>query len=317
MALIRPILAAVLCAGLAAGPAAAQSWTASGESIEDLRYRLGLIDAELQDIRARLGSVAPDDGTGDASASPGGGASGDVLVRLDRLEAEIRRLTGTVERLEFRQRRMAEDAARRFGDVEFRLTELEGGDVTALAPQRPLGGVGAAEDGGTGAGRSEPGEASPDGRAAAGPSGQGAPGARELASTAPAGREMPDALGAGIEDVQQGRFEEGEARLAGFLEDNPDSALAPRAHYWLGQSHFVRGDFREAARVFLAGYNDAPSGDMASRNLLQLGVTLGRLGQTREACLTLREVRNRFPDGDRDVLTAADVEADNLACGGG
>jgi TolA-binding protein len=331
----RPVRAAVLAAALAglaafAGPAAAQQgqgWTASGETVEDLRYRLGLIDAELADIRARLGAVSG----GEAQAPPsGGGAGADVGLRLDRLEAELRRLTGAVERIEFRQRRMAEDAARRFGDIEFRLTELEGGDVSALAPQPPLGeggggmdpagdGAGAATRAGDGAGAATEPAA---GAEAADPERSGPGAQQDGAGTGAGGAPEPAAsdgprLAAAIREVQQGRFESGEAGLREVIASEPGPGRKARAQYWLGQSHFVRGDFREAARLFLAGYNTDPTGGMAPRSLLQLGITLGRLGQTREACLTLREVRNQFPEGHPEVVAAADAEADSLACGGG
>ena len=108
---------------------------AEAQDVDALRQRLAAIDAELDSIRARIGGGAP-----------GASGAGELSVRLDRLEIEISRLTGRVEELAHRQRLMAEDAARRLGDIDFRLTELEGGDVTALAPQPPLGDIGAAAD---------------------------------------------------------------------------------------------------------------------------------------------------------------------------
>lgn len=295
---IRHAGAALILAGLCAGglwsatgpghsPAVAQTWTGSGESLDDLRYRLGLVDAELADIRARMDNISA--GTVPSQVPSGGGsgsAGGDGGVRLDRLEAEIRRLTGIIERVEFQQRQMAEDAGRRFGDIEFRLTELEGGDVGALAPQQPLGG--------------------------------GAGGGTQTASTGGADVSVSEGedLDRAIADVQQGRFDQGEDRLRDFLQSYPGSPLTAKAQYWLGQSQFARGAFQQAARSYLDGYNTNRRGQLAPQNLLKLGVTLGRLGQRQEACLTLREVRNQFPNGSGEVLTAADAEADSLACGG-
>lgn len=294
-------VAAMLASALAAGPVAAQGWTGSGETLDDLRYRLGIVDAELADIRARLQAA----GAGRAAAGGAPAAGGDALVRLDRLEVEIRRLTGEIEQLGFQQRQIAEDATRRFGDIEFRLTELEGGDVGALRPPEPLGGLrggtGGGFGGGTGGGT---------GRTAA-PASSGAGPAPALPQ-APAGERGDLALA--VADIQQGRFDQGEERLARFIAENPQSPRAADANFWLGRSHFVRGAFAEAARRHLAGYNVDRQGPMAPRNLLQLGVTLGRLGQVSEACLTLREVRAQFPEAGRDILNAADAERDNLAC---
>ncbi len=266
---------AALAAALAvAGPAYPQIWTGAN-SADDLQYRLSVIDAELVDIRARLG-VAP---------SAGGGATGagsDVTLRLNRMAAEIRQLTGKIEQMKFEQRGVAEDATRRFGDIEFRLTELEGGDVAALAPVLPLGGGGGGPV------------------VAAGP---------EVSIS-----ERGD-LDRAIEDVKQGRFDLGEDRLRGFLTGYPGSPLQGEALYWLGESQFVRGAFQNAARGYLDGYNTDRAGSGAPKNLYRLGVTLGRLGQINEACLTLREVRRQFPAGPFDILNAADAESSALDCG--
>lgn len=272
---ITAMAAAVGAILAVAGPAYPQIWTGAG-STDDLRYRLSVIDAELADIRARLGDAPSSGGTG------GGATGAGAMLQLDRLEAEIRQLTGKIEQMGFEQRSVAEDAARRFGDIEFRLTELEGGDISALAPVLPLGAAGAGSVIG------------------AGP---------EVSIS-----ERGD-LDRAIEDVRQGRFDQGEDRLRGFLTAYPGSPLEGEALYWLGESQFVRGAFQNAARSYLDGYNTDRASASAPKNLYRLGVTLGRLGQLNEACLTLREVRNQFPTGPADILDAADAESSALNCG--
>lgn len=266
----------LLAATAVHSPTQSQVWTGAG-SADDLRYRLGVIDAELADIRARLGVAAPS-GSGTAVA---GGASGDLMLRLDRMEGELRRITGQLEQMEFQQRSVAEDAARRFGDIEFRLTELEGGDVSQLAPVAPLGNGGAQV-------------------AAAGP--------------AVSVSERAD-LDRAIEDVKQGRFDQGEDRLRSFMNSYQGSPLTGEALYWMGESQFVRGAYQNAARSYLDGYNSDRAAASAPGNLYRLGVTLGKLGQINEACLTLREVRRQFPTGPSDVLDQADAESGALNCG--
>jgi tol-pal system protein YbgF len=260
-----------------AGPAYPQLWTGAG-SADDLRYRLSVIDAELVDIRARLGGVPSTGGTGGGAT----GAGSDVMLRLARLEAEIQQLTGRIEQMAFEQRNVAEDATRRIGDIEFRLTELEGGDISALAPVVPLGAAGA--------------------------------GSVVAAAPAVSISERGD-LDRAIEDVNQGRFDQGEDRLRGFLTTYPGSPLEGEALHWLGESQFMRGSFQNAARSYLNGYNTDRSNAFAPKNLYRLGVTLGRLGQLNEACLTLREVRKQFPTGPTDILNAADAESGALNCG--
>ena len=278
---IRLMLSAAVVA--LALPASAQLWTGSSDP-DDLRYRLDVLDAELADIRARLG------GGGGASTRPGGGGTvgGSAGQQLNALEAEIRALTARVEQLEFAQRRIADDAAKRFGDIEFRLTELEGGDISAIGDPVPLGGGALA--GATTGGRT--------------PS--------AVAETSVSERADLDRA---IDDVKQGRFDQAEERLNTFIRTYPGSPLIGDAQYWLAESHFVRGNYAAAAQNFLRGYQSDVGGTRAPDNLLKLGVSLGKLGEVSDACLTLREVRNQYPQADSSVLRQADAEARSLSCG--
>ncbi len=332
------LLAGVAAGGLLAGsplgaPAAqAQSAWNGGSSPEDLRYRLDTLDAELADLRARLGGAR-------VSPAAGGAAGALSNSNVTQLEGEVRRLTASVEEMQNEIRRIGEEAARRFSDIEFRLTELEGGDVGSLEPVPPLGGAAspvapappentvpepvraptARPSQSTGAGGQSP-VSPPASGIVQGPSGQGGfagvavplPGqsGQQVASVAEQG-----SLDRAVQDVRQGRFDQADERLRKFLKQNPTSPLTSEAWYWLGESQFVRGNHAEAARSFLNGYNADQAGPRAPHNLYRLGVTLGRLGQTNEACLTLREVRTRFPDAPDGIVEQADAEADALACG--
>lgn len=308
----RSHLVGGLCAALLVPAVLFVPMAAGAQSVEDLRYRLGVLDAELAGIRAHVEALSA------GQPLPGRAVDSSMLGRLNGLEAEIRRLTGQVEQLAYEQRRIAEDGARRFGDIEFRLTELEGGDPTQLSPVPPLG--------------TEPGETSPPPQSVpTTPAPATAPGEGTLGTlrteqpsrTVARAGEGNGAISVGesedlqlaIDDIKQGRFDQAEGRLDRFFFDYPESPLAPQAYYWRGRGHFVRGEFAEAARAHLDGYNADRSGRVASENLLQLGITLGRLGQTREACLTLREVANQPTQAGPEILNAADAERDALNCG--
>src|SRR5690606_11935345 len=76
--------------------------------------------------------------TGAAGGLPAAPAT--ALTRLDQLEAELRHLTDRVDVLTNDVIRITEDATNRVGDIEFRLTELEGGDTSVKPEPAPLGG---------------------------------------------------------------------------------------------------------------------------------------------------------------------------------
>jgi tol-pal system protein YbgF len=289
MPVAAALVAAACAGGMLAGAPGVQAQQSGGS--QELRYRLDRLDAELADIRARLG-LGP--------SVPGGAAAALSGSRVTELEGEVRRLTAAVEEMQNHQRRIAEEAARRFSDIEFRLTELEGGDIGVLQPVPPLGGVDGLPAGGVGQG----GAGLPSGL----PSGQGG---AQVAAVSVAEQGDLDRAAA---DVKQGRYDQAEQRLRAFMKDYPASPLTGDAWYWLGESQSTRGNHAEAARSYLQGYNADRRGPRAAQNLYRLGVTLGRLGQASEACLTLREVSAQFP-GASDIVDKAEAEADSLACG--
>ncbi|MEM9783894.1 MAG: tol-pal system protein YbgF [Pseudomonadota bacterium] len=249
----------------------------SSPSDRDIARRLDALQSDVDQLRGELG-LPPT-----AAATGGGGVDGGTLRRLSEIEAELQRLTAAVEQLQFRQNQIAEDAQRRFGDIEFRLTELEGGDIAALpATPPPLGG-------------------------AAAPAPEAVAGAAVSVSEQ---RDFDDAVSL----VSRGQLDRAEGALLDFIDTYPASPLVPEARFWIGETYFTRGDWRPAARAYLAGFNADPGGEAAADNLMKLGVTLGRLGQFTEACSALTEVGRRFPDATRAVAEA-EGEASRLSCG--
>ena len=115
---------ALMLGGAAAMTAAvALSDRAQAQSKEDLLYRLQALDAEIADIRARLGGVT----TGAVTS----GAAGAI-------ESELRRLTARLEQVERAQSEMRTDLDRRLADIEFRLNDIEG--LPNDTPPKPLAG---------------------------------------------------------------------------------------------------------------------------------------------------------------------------------
>jgi tol-pal system protein YbgF len=90
-------------------------------------------------------------------------------------------------------------------------------------------------------------------------------------------------------------FSGAERALKTFIERNPEHTLAGNAHYWLGETFYVRKDFRQAAFTFADGYQRFPRNNKAPDNLLKLGMALGQLGQAKEACTAFSRLLTNFP----------------------
>ena len=194
--------------------------------------------------------------------------------RLDQLEGEVRRLTARIEQMQNRLERVVADATRRIGDIEFRLDELEGNPPAGAS--QPLG---------------------------------AAPQSAPSVSVSERGD-----LNRAAEDVRQGRYDQAEERLTAFMRAYPGSPLMAEAHSWRARAAEDQGKLKDAGTYHLEAYNAAPNGPLAAPSLIGLGRTLGRLGQVREACLTLAEVPRRFSQDADSMREAAGLRAD-LGCG--
>ncbi len=256
--------------GLMVSPAAVLAQ--DDQTLADVRQELNILFVEVQKLRRELST------TGGVSTSTGGAS---VLERVGAMESELQRVTAKAEELEFRINRIVDDGTRRIGDLEFRLVELEGGDVGKLGQTTTLGGEGQAS--------------------------VSAP------LTAPATPTDEASLAVGEEAdfkraqeaLASGDFRAAADLFASFNQTYPGGPLAAEAELRRGEALQGLGDSKEAARAFLTAFSTAPEGPMAPQALFELGRALGQLGQTQEACVTLSEVGVRFP------TTPAVAEAEN------
>jgi len=241
------------------------------ETLADIRAELTQLGGELSALRSELMTTG-------AVARPGGST---MLERMEALELELMRLTGRTEELELRVNRIVADGTNRLGDLEFRVTELEGGDPSALSSPAPLGG-------------DKPAAASP-----AAPKPQTAVGEQADFDRARA------VLG-------QGDFRTAEGLLAAHAAAWPNGPLTGEVLFLRGEALEGLGETAAAARSYLDSFSSYPDSPRAPEALFRLGRALGRLGQVHEACLTLGEVGVRYPADPAEALAQAERAA--LAC---
>lgn len=114
--------------------------------------------------------------------------------------------------------------------------------------------------------------------------------------------------------LSQANYPEAESALIAFLVNHPKDPLAGNAKYWLGETHYVRGQFRDAAVIFAEGYQQYPDSAKAPDNLLKLGKSLASLGQTGDACGTFSELLKRYPDAHPAIRQQAETEQGRIPC---
>ncbi len=99
-----------------------------------------------------------------------------------------------------------------------------------------------------------------------------------------------------------------------FLKRYPNTPLAGNAQYWIGETHYVRGAYKNAAVAFLRGYEKYGDGNKGPDSLLKLAFSLGKLRQTAAACSSLRELGKRYRSAPQPLLTRATAEMRRLRC---
>lgn len=99
-----------------------------------------------------------------------------------------------------------------------------------------------------------------------------------------------------------------------FLKRYANDSLASNAQYWLGETYFVRGQYKAAAGAFLKSYQTYRNGAKAPDSLLKLAMSLDRLGQKDAACTSYGELNVKFPNAPQNVKARAAAERERSGC---
>lgn len=245
-------------------------------TLADIRAELVRLNTDIEGLRQEMVR----------SGQTGAAISGDVLQRVDAIEAQMAQLTAQTEQLENRINRVVADGTNRVGDLNFRLTELEGGDLAALGETAILGGeaelpsVGTVQDAPT----------------------EGV----ELAISEKADFDRAQAA------FEAGDFQTAADQFATFNQSYPGGPLKADADFFRGEALGNLGQWNIAARAYLDSFSGAPDSPRAPQSLYKLGLALNELGQREEACLMLREVGTRY--GGSDQVAAANGSMQTLGC---
>ena len=92
------------------------------------------------------------------------------------------------------------------------------------------------------------------------------------------------------------KFDQAKNSLREFIVNNTNNDLAGSAHYWLGEIHLLKKEYREAALIYAEGYQKYPSNTKAPDNLYKLAVALLKIDKTNEACNTLNKFVKEYKD---------------------
>lgn len=262
--------------------------------------------------------------------------------RSVQLESQIRDLTNQLEQQGNDLRLLRQDYDRMVTDTNDRLQALEarGGAAPAAAPTDGSTGTPATPQSSSTPSVPQPsalgmpsgaGPVSgnlPDPNAAFVPSGGGAGQLGEIkegqaAAAAQASTTASAASGSGaaalyddsFSYMQRGDYAAAERGFTTFLSQYSKHPLAANARYWIGETFFARNDFAKASQNFAKSFQEYPNGQKAPDSLLKLAQSLDKTGKSKDACLTIGELKKRFPTGPSAVLRQAATEEERMKCG--
>ncbi|MCX5517514.1 tol-pal system protein YbgF [Kaistia defluvii] len=302
----------------------------------------GPADAGLFD-RLKRGpeEQVPPAGVGDGGFAPSQSTpnDGQASMRMDRIEQQMREMTGQIEQLTFQVRQLQEQLQRAQGGGGAETgagKRSEAPPLRARVPSSAAANVPPAARGGDPIGQAI---GSTDGEMEGSvPVGQGAPprdlgqitldpnapidlsqGSSAVPGAAPgtAPRSTGSARGdydAAYSLVLKGDYDVAEASFQQFLRQYPGDPLAADAQYWLGESLYARQDYRGAADSFLSGYKKYPKSGKAPDMLLKLGMSLAGLKQREAACATYAEVLKQYPKSSNALVQRVKQEQASASC---
>jgi tol-pal system protein YbgF len=307
------VLLALIAMAVPNLPAPAQELTTE-ERLDRIERDLSMLQRQ---VYSRSGG-APEMG------SEGLGAA-DIEVRMERLEEQMRDLTGRLEEMANRVDRLRQRVAQIGGAIGARLGP-GGPPPPGFAPRR-VSAAGPPPSGGTLTPPGRPGRPAPPEtdtltpptpllpRAAAlgGPGAAPNPPPADVLPSGPVSAQYNFAFGL----LKEADYPAAEQALRAFVRQHPDSTLAGDAQYWLGETYYARRQYRQAARAFAEGYRRYPKGPKAPQDLLKLGMALARGGQRRNACLAFAQLDHDFPRSGAAVKARAVAEKRRLGCAAG
>ena len=339
----RWLVAGCLALGLAAGFAGA----AQADEVDDLRAELEQLKQQVLYLQNQIPN-----GTYSGGATGGGNLAAQEQVKMQQFQQQLTDLTGQIERVELKVNDVADQLTRMQKDTEYRLGVLEGGGAAGAATGMPADPNAAAMPAPTGDTSQQPAQqqqpsAQPQSQnQGTPPPAGGQPGVLGTLSAAqaanlpqaPAGAAADAANKAGQQTampnagvvlpgetpreqyeyatnlIQRGQYDQAEIALKSFIQQHPKDELTGNAQYWLGETYYVRNDFKNAAVAFAEGYQKYPDSQKAPDNLLKLAMALGQQGQKENACVALRQLEKRYPDASANVKDRAVRAKKNYSC---
>lgn len=224
---------------------------------------------------------------------------GDMVVKVSRLDEQVRATSGKLDELEFKIKRLEEKIDMINKDIDVRMNLLEGKKIDASPTANVV-------------------DNSPK---FAAPVASGAP-SSIVGGSISKGDDLSPVKGSspqeiyqsGLEALKASQYETAEKSFNKIITKFPNDKLAGNAQYWLGESYYGRKEYDKAAVAFAKGYQQYRSNAKAADSLLKLGMSMQALDKKKEACAAFVSLAKEFPKAEKMLKDKAASEKKKLGC---
>ncbi|MBU6247844.1 MAG: tol-pal system protein YbgF [Xanthomonadaceae bacterium] len=205
-----------------------------------------------------------------------------LVNQVQALQSQVQQQQGQIEELQHQLQLLDDKSKAQYVDLDSRVGRLESGAGAGAKGAAPAA------------------SASSAAAQAAAPTAAAAPASGSTAratGTAP-GPASPDeqaAYDTAFNALRGGDYAGASRGFRDFIQQHPDSALAPNAWYWLGESYYVTTNYSVALEAFKRLLAQFPQSEKAPDALLKVGYTQYELKQVDAAKATLQDVLKKYP----------------------
>ena len=114
--------------------------------------------------------------------------------------------------------------------------------------------------------------------------------------------------------LKQGDYETAEKAFMEFISLGTDKKLLSDSNWWLAETYYVRGNYKDAAKSYLNLYQNYPEAPKAPKALLKLGISLVNMDQREQGCVTFLELQEAFPAAEETILQRGILEVQKNGC---
>ena len=114
--------------------------------------------------------------------------------------------------------------------------------------------------------------------------------------------------------LKQGDYETAEIAFQEFLNVGEDPGLLSNSNFWLAETLYVRENYKDAAKNYLNLYQVYPNSTKAPDSLLKLGISLIKMDQREQGCLTFLQLQDTYPDANASLINRSNLELQKNEC---